>query len=106
MAIGATAIRQAPGWWPSLCQAECDECGWHGPVRNCNDDSERRKLGQDKAEHHCGPEAAALGWTYKQTEPSLWTVGYYSASGQWEPESDHGSPEEAAGRVTELNDEE
>ena len=23
-----TEVRQAPGWWPSLCQAVCS-CGWH-----------------------------------------------------------------------------
>ena len=41
-------------------------------------------------------------WIYKRTEPELWTVGYQD-SGGFEPESDHGSPEEAAARVRYLN---
>lgn len=44
-----------------------------------------------------------MTWLYKQTEPSLWTVGHYDPSGKWHPESDHGSPEEAAARVHHLN---
>lgn len=42
-------------------------------------------------------------YVYKQTEPGLWTVGFYTPQGEWEPESDHGSPEEAAERVHYLN---
>ena len=42
-------------------------------------------------------------WVYKQTEPSLWTVGFYTPDGTWEPESDHGSSSEAAERVHYLN---
>lgn len=38
-----------------------------------------------------------------QSEKRLWTVGYYDPSGRWVPESDHGSPEEAADRVCRLN---
>ena len=106
MPIGANAVRQVPGWWASLVRAECDDCGWTGPTRDMNDSRERAQIQLDKQDHHCGAEAAALGWTYKQTEPSLWTVGYYSAAGNWEPESDHGSPGEAQARVTELNGEE
>ncbi|KKK59793.1 hypothetical protein LCGC14_3030810 [marine sediment metagenome] len=34
---------------------------------------------------------------------SLWTVGFYKPNGTWVPESDYGSPEEAAGRVILLN---
>ena len=42
-------------------------------------------------------------WVYIQTEPQLWTVGFYSPDGQWHSESDHGSAEEAATRVHWLN---
>lgn len=46
-----------------------------------------------------------MTWVYKRTEPGLWTVGYpYGPDGEkWEPESDHGSPEEAAQRAHWLN---
>lgn len=40
---------------------------------------------------------------YKRTEPGLWTVGFYDPNDTWEPESDHGSREEAARRVHWLN---
>lgn len=43
-----------------------------------------------------------MGYTYKRTEPTLWTVGTYDG-GSWEPESDHGSEHEAADRVIVLN---
>ena len=33
----------------------------------------------------------------------LWTVGFYRPDGKWEPESDHGTSEEAAKRVAYLN---
>lgn len=51
-------------------------------------------------------------WIYKQTEtaaeqdyqgPGLWTVGYYTPTGEWHPESDWSSPEDAAKRCTYLN---
>ena len=34
---------------------------------------------------------------------SLWTVGFYSPDGKWNPESDHESTEKAADRVAFLN---
>jgi hypothetical protein len=42
---------------------------------------------------------------YIQSEPGLWTVGTGTPgkNGDWEPESDHGSPEKAAARVSFLN---
>ncbi|MFC7344597.1 hypothetical protein [Saccharopolyspora griseoalba] len=42
-------------------------------------------------------------WMFKQTEPELWTVGFYTPSGEWEAASDHGSQDEAAERVHYLN---
>ena len=45
-----TEVRQAPGWWPSLCQAVCS-CGWHGPVRDMYDHRGRGLLRIDQREH-------------------------------------------------------
>lgn len=42
-------------------------------------------------------------WVYKQTERSLWTVGFYSPDGEWVPESDYPSSDAAALRVRFLN---
>ena len=42
-------------------------------------------------------------YVYKQTDVSLWTVGYYNPKGEWVPESDHDDSELAAKRVAWLN---
>jgi len=48
-------------------------------------------------------------YVYRMTEgpsaggPGLWTVGFYTPTGEWEPESDHDSKREAAARVAYLN---
>jgi hypothetical protein len=42
-------------------------------------------------------------YIYINSEPQLWTVGFYRPDGTWEPESDHISSESAAGRVIALN---
>lgn len=42
-------------------------------------------------------------WVYRESEPGLWTVGFYDPKGEWEPESDHKSSESAANRVHFLN---
>jgi hypothetical protein len=39
-------------------------------------------------------------YVYIQTEKQLWTVGFYDPDGEWHPESDHESPEEAANKQT------
>lgn len=44
-----------------------------------------------------------MTYVYLRTEPRLWTVGFYTPDGQWEPESDHGSKDAAAERVRVLN---
>lgn len=44
-----------------------------------------------------------MGFTFMRTEPTLWTTGFYRPDGKWEPDADHGSPDEAAGRVHWLN---
>ena len=42
-------------------------------------------------------------YVYIQSEQTLWTVGFYKPTGEWIPESDHGSIGEAAKRVHYLN---
>lgn len=42
-------------------------------------------------------------YVYIQSEPGLWTVGFYDPSGNWHAESDHPSTDEAAKRVAWLN---
>jgi len=42
-------------------------------------------------------------YVYLQSEPGLWTVGFYTPDGKWEPESDHESVAAAADRVHWLN---
>lgn len=42
-------------------------------------------------------------YVYIQSEPALWTVGFYKPDGTWNPESDHNTPIDAATRVSFLN---
>lgn len=42
-------------------------------------------------------------WVYIKSEPQLYTVGFYSPNGKWQPESDWGTQAEAAQRVHYLN---
>lgn len=42
-------------------------------------------------------------YVYLQSEPGLFTVGFYSPVGEWCPESDHATREGAALRVSFLN---
>ena len=42
-------------------------------------------------------------YVYIQSEPQLWTVGFYDPDGRWHPESDHPTKEKAAERVAWLN---
>lgn len=42
-------------------------------------------------------------YVYLRSEPGLWTVGHYSPSGHFVPESDHDTPSQAAHRVHWLN---
>ena len=44
-----------------------------------------------------------MNYVYIQSEPGLWTVGFYNPDGKWEPESDHPVREDAAARVHYLN---
>lgn len=42
-------------------------------------------------------------YVYIKSEQTLWTVGFYSPDGKWNPESDHETKESAAKRVHYLN---
>ena len=42
-------------------------------------------------------------YVYKNSEPGLWTVGYYDPDGKWQAESDHETTTAAAERVAWLN---
>ena len=42
-------------------------------------------------------------WVYVQSEPGLWTVGFYDPDGEWQSDSDHSDREPAAKRVHYLN---
>ena len=42
-------------------------------------------------------------YVYIQSEPGLWTVGFYNPDDEWIPESDHDNKQEAAERVNYLN---
>lgn len=42
-------------------------------------------------------------WVYVRSEPQLWTVGFYDPAGNWQPDSDWSTPQEAAERVHWLN---
>jgi len=42
-------------------------------------------------------------YVYINSEPGLWTVGFYAPDGKWHSDSDHNDREEAAKRVHYLN---
>jgi hypothetical protein len=42
-------------------------------------------------------------WVYQQTEPGLYTVGYFTPDGQWLTDGDFSTRKEAADRVHYLN---
>ena len=42
-------------------------------------------------------------YVYVKSEPGLWTTGFYKPDGEWEPEQDCSSADEAARRVAWLN---
>jgi len=42
-------------------------------------------------------------YVYIKSEPGLFTVGFYSPEGKWNPESDHEKEEAAVERVHYLN---
>ncbi len=44
-----------------------------------------------------------MSYVYINSEPGLWTVGFYDPNGKWQPESDHESAKAAARRVHYLN---
>lgn len=42
-------------------------------------------------------------YVYVESEPGLWTVGFYDPSGKWHSDSDHDTREAAGRRVAYLN---
>lgn len=44
-----------------------------------------------------------MSYVYIQSEPRLWTAGFYDPDGKFHPESDHGSRQDAAERAHYLN---
>lgn len=44
-----------------------------------------------------------MSYVYIRSEPFLFTVGFYKPDGEWEPDSDHGTQDEAAKRTAWLN---
>jgi len=42
-------------------------------------------------------------WIYRQTEPNLYTVGFYDPDGKWHADTDWRTSEEAASRCRYLN---
>ena len=42
-------------------------------------------------------------YVYIKSETGLWTVGFYDPNGNWQPESDWPTTEEAATQVADLN---
>ncbi len=42
-------------------------------------------------------------YVYLNSEPGLYTVGFYDPTGKWIPESDHSAAKDAAKRVAWLN---
>jgi hypothetical protein len=42
-------------------------------------------------------------YVYIQSEPGLWTVGFFDPEGKWHSESDHAEKEKAARRTAWLN---
>ncbi|MGR6899572.1 hypothetical protein [Rummeliibacillus sp. BSL5] len=44
-----------------------------------------------------------ITWVYVQSEPWVYTVGFYAPDGTWHTDSDWNSKEDAADRVHYLN---
>ena len=42
-------------------------------------------------------------YVYIQSEPGLYTVGFFDPNGKWHADSDHGDKKKAADRVAYLN---
>lgn len=48
----SAAVRQVPGWWPSLVRVECDRCGYVGPTRDLNARSSMHIAVRAEADQH------------------------------------------------------
>jgi hypothetical protein len=53
MSRSTAEIRQAPGWWPSLVQICCDECGYRGPVIDLNKEFSNVRIHMLRDAHRC-----------------------------------------------------
>lgn len=42
-------------------------------------------------------------YVYIESEPGLWTVGFFDQTGKWHPDSDHETKGKAASRVAGIN---
>ena len=50
-------VAQAPGWWPSLVQVACSDCGYRGPVVDLNErPAALVSVRLDADAHHCGEQ--------------------------------------------------
>lgn len=52
--MSSARIRQCPGWWSSLVEVVCDDCGYRGPPHNLNDgliEGARAQIERDQ--HDC-----------------------------------------------------
>ena len=50
-----------------------------------------------------GSPGTESAWLYQRAGRRCWAVGYFDPAGQWQSESDHPNPEDAASRVHWLN---
>ena len=44
-----------------------------------------------------------MSFVYLNSEPGLWTTGFYDPNGRWHADKDFNDPEDAAGRCAWLN---
>ena len=88
---------RASGWF-ELHHLTHEPCG-HRTSRSYDLISDEREVRDLVYRHNCGEDGEHV---VMRTEPSLWTVGFWSG-GTWHPDSDHGSPEAAGARAEELN---
>jgi hypothetical protein len=66
-------------------------------------DTRLNEMENEVLERMKGQKKMSYQYVYIKSEQSLWTVGFYNPNGEWNPESDHGSTDEAAKRVNYLN---
>jgi hypothetical protein len=55
-------IRQCPGWWPSLVEVVCDECGYRGPTHDLNKDYRATAAKIERDQHNCSDPQHERPW--------------------------------------------